>query len=163
MGPYPAAVEVSGQGARGDEELAGERAHDGGEDGREQDSCDPRGEEGLGCDDEDLLRVLEGDLRMVVDEGDAEVADRYGASEAEDHPGYGNPSGVAHAAHGLGGHEAHQDMGLSHIAKSPAGEGDYRDKADAVHEVGHVGLCLSDVVHRGVEAASVNDHHGRRD
>ena len=157
-----AAVEVLDEGRRGDDELAGDRRHDGGQDGGQEEAGDERVEEQLGQRDEDRLGIGQTG-RVVLVDGHADQGRRDCPQVRQDHPADADAAGPS----GLGGraqrHEAHEDVRLAEVAQAPGEGGDDADEGAAVDERGEVGVDAADRGQRLARAPQADDADDRQD
>ena len=162
------AVDVLGQCAGAHQQLAGQRAHHGSQDGGQQGAGDPGVEELLGHLHEYRLGVgVHGGGAGLVQckVGNADKAHSHGAHQAQNHPGHADTTGSGNALHRRGRHEAHQDMRLAEVAQAPGQQRDDADKAGAAH---HVELLGSDdgvpvLARLQLALHGQPGHHGRQD
>ena len=157
-------VEILGEGAGADEQLAGQGAHDGSQDGSQQQASDPGVEQQPRDLDEDGLVVGGdgvGDLGVAAEVGDAEVAHADGTEQAEEHPDHADAAGVGDGVQRFGRHEAHEDVRLAEVAQTPGGQREDGQGVEVAHQAVGARLELFDDLHALGDAALVVDDHQR--
>lgn len=146
-----------------DDELAGERAHDRGEDGCQYEARDERVQEGLRHEEGDGLGVGEV-AAFLLDVGDADETGEHGAGERDDLPGDADPAGAGRFLRLAQGHEAHDRVRLAEVAQTPVESRQHADdghgrESGAAEDVEVVGSQLGDERDRFTPAAD-GDNRG---
>ena len=157
-------VEVLGESAGADEQLAGQGAHDGSQDGGQQQAGDPGVEQQPRDLDEDGLVVGGhgvGDFGVAAEVGDAEEADADRAEQAQEHPDHADAASVGDGVERFGGHEAHEDVRLAEVAQAPGGQREDGQGVEVAHQAGGTGLELFDELDALGDTALVVDDHQR--
>ena len=138
LGAQEATVEILGQRAGAHQQLRRQRAHDRGQNRRQQHAGDPRVEQHFRQHDEHALGVgidRPGHVGMRGEVRDAEEASRHRAGQAQDHPGHADAARAWNRVQAVGGHEARQDVRLAEIAQTPGQRRDHRDHAPGADPV----------------------------
>ena len=132
------AIDVFRQRAGAHQQLAGQRAHHGSQDGGQQAAGDPGVEQLLGQFHEHRFGVGVdggGAFRMGHEVRDADKADGDRAHQAQNHPRHADSAGIGNGFHRGGCHEAHQDVRLAEVAQAPGQQRDDAGEGGALHDV----------------------------
>ena len=161
-------VEVFGNRAGANQQLARQGRHYGGENRAQDDTGNPRVEEQGSQSDEDTFVVAVHFInvgRVGAEVSDTEVADSHGTGHTQNHPGHTDTACRNQRFSAFSSHETGQNVWLAEIAQAPSGGRDNADESStgkqaAVFFTGRSGNLLDGSVHL-ISTAQTQVHHDR--
>ncbi len=158
-------IQIFGNSAGADQQLAAQGRHDRRQNGRQQDPGNPRVKQDLRQLDEYPFGVLINrarQARVVIKVGDTEETDRYRARQTQDHPGHTNTTGMNDTVVRIRRHKARQNMRLTEITQTPTHQRNNRHEVQSLKHVDIFDAFLLNHLQRIAETADRDNHHHRR-